>query len=139
VAWFLKKVWSVDETPTLFKHWTPTFDAKREWIDEEPIWFRLPGLLMQFWNSYQFVAINNLLGTYLEADMYFEDTGYMTMACILVMINLRKGLLKEITIDSVAGNFVQTLDYEGIPFRCHIFHVYSHGVENFLLPFKGND
>jgi hypothetical protein len=43
VDWVLKKVWSVADTPTLFKSWTPTFDAKREWINEEPIWVRLTG------------------------------------------------------------------------------------------------
>jgi hypothetical protein len=108
-------------------------------IDEEPIWVRLPGLPMQFWNTHRFAAIGNLLGSYLEVDMSFEDTGYMTVARILVKINLRKGLLQEITIDSAAGTFVQTLDYEGIPFRCHRCHVYGHGVANFPLPFKGND
>jgi hypothetical protein len=139
VDWVLKKVWSFADTPTILKRWTPTFDAKRERVDEEPIWVRLPGLPMQYWNTHRFAAIGNLLGRYLEADMSFEVTGYMTVARILVQINLRKGLYQEITIESVTETFVQTLDYEGIPFRCHRCHVYGHGVANFPLPFKGKD
>jgi hypothetical protein len=48
VDWVLKKVWSIAATLTLLKCWTPTFDAKREWVDEEPIWVRLSGLPMQY-------------------------------------------------------------------------------------------
>jgi hypothetical protein len=93
---------------------------------------------MQFWNTHRFAAIGNLLGCFLEVDMSFENTGYMSVARILVRINLRQGLLQEITIDSAAGTFVQTLDYEGIPFWCHHCHVYDHGVADFPLPFKGS-
>jgi hypothetical protein len=51
--------------------------------------------------------------------MSFEVTGLMTVAHILVMINLRKGLYQELLIESTTRDFVQTLDYKGIPFRCH--------------------
>jgi hypothetical protein len=139
VDWVLKKVWCFADTPTLLKRWTPTFDAKREIIDEDPIWVRLPGLPMQYWNTHRFASIGDLLGSYLEADMSFEDTRIMTVAHILVKINLKKGLLQELTIESAAGTFVQMLDYEGIPFRCHRCHVYGHGVATFPLPFKGSD
>jgi len=35
--WVLLKVWSMEDTPIILKRWTPTFDAKKERIDEEPI------------------------------------------------------------------------------------------------------
>jgi len=57
-----------------------------------------------------------MLGSYIEADTYFEDTGHMTVAQILVRLNLRLGLLQELTIESAARTFVQNFDYEGIPF-----------------------
>jgi hypothetical protein len=78
-----------------------------------------------------------MLGSYIEVDMSFEETGHMTVAWILVRLNLRPGLLQEITIESAAGTFVQILDYEGIPFRCHRCHVYGHGIVECPLPFKG--
>jgi len=61
----------------------------------------------------------------------------MTVARILVKLDLKKGLPQEFTINSATGTIVQMLDYEGIPFRCHRCHVYGHGVESCPLPFKG--
>jgi hypothetical protein len=43
VKWVLLKVWSMVDMPIILKRWTPTFDAKKERIDEEPIWVRLTG------------------------------------------------------------------------------------------------
>jgi hypothetical protein len=137
VNWVLLKVWSMAGMPIVLKRWTPTFDAKKERVDEEPIWVRLSGLPMQFWNSVRFAVIGNKLGSFIEADMSFEESGHMSVARILVRLDLRPGLLQELVIESSAGSFVQTLDYEGIPFRCHRCHVYGHGVADCTLPFKG--
>jgi hypothetical protein len=61
----------------------------------------------------------------------------MSMARILVRLDLRPRLLKEMTIEMTFGSFIQPLDYEGIPFRCHRCHVYGHGIVDCKLPFKG--
>jgi hypothetical protein len=124
-------------TPIVLKRWTPNFDAKREKVDVVPVWVRLPGLPMQYWNPVRFSAIGNRLRDFLEADYSFEETGLMTVARILVRLDLRPGLLKEIKIKATSGIFLQPLDYEGIPFRCHRCHVYGHGVAECTLPFKG--
>jgi hypothetical protein len=92
---------------------------------------------MQYWNSHRFAAIGSVLGRFLEADMSFKETRLMTVACILVKLDLKKGLPQEITINSAAGTIVQMLDYEGIPFRCHRCHIYGHGVASCPPPFKG--
>jgi hypothetical protein len=69
--------------------------------------------------------------------MSFEVTRLMTVARILVHINLWKGLYQELLIESVARDFVQTLDYKGIPFRCHRCHVYGHGVAKMSTILQG--
>jgi hypothetical protein len=61
----------------------------------------------------------------------------MSVARILVRLDLRPGLLKDLTIETVSGSFIQPLDYEGIPFRCHRCHIYGHGVAECKFPFKG--
>jgi hypothetical protein len=53
-----------------------------------------------------------------------------------VRLDLRPGLLKELKIETASGTFLQPLDYEGIPFRCHRCHAYGHGVADCKLPFK---
>jgi hypothetical protein len=92
---------------------------------------------MQFWNSVSFAAIGNMLGSFIEADMSFKESCHMSVARILVQLDLRPGLLQELINESSSGSFVQTLDYEGIPFRCHRCHVYGHGVADCTLTFKG--
>jgi hypothetical protein len=66
VSWVLSKIWSMVGTPIVLKRWTPNFDAKRERVDVVPIWVRLSGLPMQYWNSVHFAAIGNKLGTILK-------------------------------------------------------------------------
>jgi hypothetical protein len=46
VNWVLLKVWSIEGMPIVLKRGTPTFDAKKERVDEEPIWVHLLGLPM---------------------------------------------------------------------------------------------
>ena len=102
-----------------------------------PVWVRLSGLPMKYWNFVRFSAIGNRLGEFLEVHYSFEDLGLMSVAGILVRLDLRPGLLKELKIEATSGSFLQPLDYEGIPFRCHRFHSYRHGVVDCKLPFKG--
>jgi len=83
-----------------------------------------------------FEAIGNKLGDYIEADMSFEETGLMFVARILVKLDLRPRLLKYLTIETTFGSFIQPLDYEGIPFRCHRCHIYGHDVVECKFPFK---
>jgi hypothetical protein len=123
--------------PIFLKRWTPTFDAKKERVDEEPIWVRLSGLPMQYWNFVRFATIENKMGSFIEADMSFEESGHMSVARILVRLDLRSSLLQEFGIESMSGSFVQTLDYEGIPIKSHRCHAYGHGVVDCTLPFKG--
>jgi len=82
-------------------------------------------------------VIGNKLGIFIEACISFEESGHMSVARIMVQLNICLGLLQELVIDSSTGSFVQTLDYKCIPFRCHRFHVYGHGVADCTLPFKG--
>jgi hypothetical protein len=73
----------------------------------------------------------------LEVDFSFEDTGLMSVARILVRLDLRPRLLKDLTIETTSGSFLQPLNYEGIPFRYHRCHAYGNGVADCKLPFKG--
>jgi hypothetical protein len=52
----------------------------------------------------------------------------MTVAKILVWMDLQLSILKEMKIKMTSGTFLQSLDYKDIPFRCHRFHAYGHGV-----------
>ena len=95
-------------------------------MDVVPIWVRLLGLPMQYWSEDHFTSIENILGTFLEADMYFKITKLHRVARILVNINVREGLFEEIRLSWGNTFFKQRLDYENIPFRFHRCHTYGH-------------
>ena len=89
------------------------------------------GLPLEFWNSACLSDIRNKLGTFIEADLSFQQIGIKKVAKILVSLNIRTSLPK-------AFNFVwknkqkrQLLDYEGLLFRCHKCHEIRHLARNF--------
>ena len=58
------------------------------------------------------------------------------VAKILVKIDICKGLSSKISVQSKDGDFVQILDYVGVPFQCHHCHTYGHLMEKCPLPFR---
>ena len=50
----LNKNWHLNHSPVLLKPWHPLFDASRERFDKIPIWVRLPGLPLHFWDPIHF-------------------------------------------------------------------------------------
>jgi hypothetical protein len=114
----------------------PFFDAYRERIDELPIWVRLPGLSPECWSWKCFEKIGNTLGTFMKEDMSFSTSGKMFVARILVSLNFRKGLSATLELSQEGKTFSQSLDYEGIPFKCHRCHKHSHRAVDCLLPMK---
>jgi hypothetical protein len=79
-------------------------------------------------------TFGNELGTYMDVDMSFISIGRMSMACILVSLNFRKGLSEEIELTWGDRVFMQKMDYEGIPFKCHMFHKHGHKATECTLP-----
>jgi hypothetical protein len=54
LLWVLNRNWALEHTPLLLKPWYPPFDASRERVDTIPLWVRLPGLLLHFWDLVHF-------------------------------------------------------------------------------------
>jgi hypothetical protein len=84
----IHKSWFIDSSPVLLKKWSPFFYVERERVDVLPIWVWLLGLSLEFWNENCFKVLGNLLGTYLDVDWSYKETGAHSMAQILVSINL---------------------------------------------------
>lgn len=61
--WALKQFWHLELHPVYLKRWVPLFDPKKENAGAGPIWMRLPGLPLHFWND---TALRNI-GAILDA------------------------------------------------------------------------
>lgn len=106
--------------------------------NKEPIWVKLPRLPPHPSNLVIFRIIGDALGTYVDANMYFKVTGDMTVARILVLLDLQEGIMSDIFLNTMVGDVIQDLDYEGVPFRCHRCHSTNNLVAQCHHPFRGN-
>lgn len=129
----LARYWHIEMAPVLLKRWSPLFDLEHEQIGARPIWVRLPGLPLQFWEEEVFIRIGNALGTYLDHDRTFIESRSRTLACILVYLDTRDELEEQITLQWGRCIRVQILDYEGVPFRCRRCHKVGHLYKDFSL------
>jgi hypothetical protein len=114
------------------------FDASKEQMDIFPIWVCFPGLPAEFWSKECFKEFGNALGTFLDVDMSFLSTGDLIVACILVLLNVRGGLPKDLELVVDNSSYMQKLDYEGISFQCRHCHQHGHVANDCRLPFKGH-
>lgn len=58
----------------------------------------------------------------------------MTVARILVNIDLKLGLSTDIHIKTSSGTYFHVLDYEGVLSGCHRCHAYGHLLASCPLP-----
>ncbi|GLJ55949.1 hypothetical protein SUGI_1201090 [Cryptomeria japonica] len=114
----------------MLKPWHPTFNPDSESLDQMPLWIRLLNLPMQYWLDSYFEAVENFLGTFLMADEDSLNMLHTTFYRLLVVVDVTMGLPSEISITSSKGSWLQSIVYEGIPFRCRRCFKTTHIVDS---------
>ncbi|GLJ55323.1 hypothetical protein SUGI_1187090 [Cryptomeria japonica] len=122
-----------DNMSLLVKPWHSNFNPLSKMFSKILVWVRLPYLPLHLWIDSLFDEIGDAIGSFIMVDN--DSYG---LYCILVELDVSKGLLVEIAINSSFGSWVQTLDYEGIPFRCCRCFKIGHVVENCGLEKKNS-
>lgn len=85
------KLWYIGDFPTRIFKWTPDFHANRE-SSIVPIWFKFPGLPVQFFNSDALSFLASLFDTPLRWDSATASFKRPSVARIQVEIDLLKPL-----------------------------------------------
>jgi len=124
--WVLSSFWHFEHAPVLLKHWTPLFDPEIEQIGIGPVWIRLPGIPLQYWSEDIFRRIGNAIGTFMDYDKSYQQTGMMAYARLLINLDTRGGIQEYITIQWRDTARKQIIDYEGILYRCQRCHKVGH-------------
>ena len=93
------------------------FDPRFERYDSIPIWVKFPNLPFEFWSVDFFKMIGNALGTFVEVDLSFLETGICCLGKVLVLLDMCNGLAEDIAIKKGEIVFTQPLVYVGFPFR----------------------
>ncbi len=71
-------------------------------------------------------SIGNKLGHFLKNSEGNLRGKYASYARICVEMDLSRALPDEVTLEVYDKEWVQTVDYEHIPFICHKFHEHGH-------------
>lgn len=86
------------------KPWDIDFDPLIESFNRFPIWVQLLNLSMHLWRDSIFETINNAISDFLYIDSNTTDIFYLTHAQILVEMDVSKGLLENIFLESLRGS-----------------------------------
>ena len=108
------------------KPWHPRFNSAEDLPSQVPVWIRLLRLPLEFWREDILRQIDAVLGKPTAIAHQSLDKKVISYARICVEIDFNNPLPDSLKICLGSSSWIQQLDYESIPFRCRICHVYGH-------------
>ena len=106
--------------------WMMNFVPERETFTSVLVWVRLYSLPLDYWQTESLAAIGNKLGHFVKVSEATRRGKYTSFARICVAMDLWEALPDEVMLEVFDEEWVQTVDYEHIPFRCHRCHEHGH-------------
>jgi hypothetical protein len=108
------------------RFWTEKFSPEKEDFAHAPVWIRLYSLPQEFWLEEVLAGIGNTIGVYVKSSEATKQRRYTSYARICVYLNIAKPLPGSIVLEYQDEDWIQTIDYEHIPFRCRKCHEHGH-------------
>jgi hypothetical protein len=108
------------------RFWTEKFNPEKEDFAHAPVWIRLYSLPQEFWLEEVLAGIGNTIGIYVKSSEATKQRRYTSYARICVYLNIAKPLPGSIVLEYHDEDWIQTIDYEHIPFRCRKCHEHGH-------------
>jgi len=108
------------------REWKERFDLDKEDFSWDPFWIRMYSLPAEYWKEETLRDIGNNLGTFIKASEETKTRRYTSYARIYVQMHLTKDLADSVSLFHDDFEWIQTLDYEHIPFRCRKCHEHGH-------------
>lgn len=108
------------------RYWTKKFNPKMEDISYAPAKIMLYSLPQEYWHDQIFEGIGNTLGTFVKIAEATKQGRYTTYARICAYMNISKPIPESICLSHHDSEWMQTLDYEHVPFRCCKCHEHRH-------------
>jgi hypothetical protein len=93
---------------------------------------RLYSLLLDYWLPSTFEEIGNKLGKYVKTSEETLKGRYTSYARICIEMDVLGALPEAISLEFRDEEWIQSIDYEKIHFRCRRFHEHGHLLENSL-------
>eukprot|EP00253_Pinus_taeda_P032565 PITA_32565 len=105
--------------------WKMNFVSQWETFTSVSVWVRIYSLTLDYWQIDSLTAIGNKLGRYVKTSEATRRGKYTSFARICVEMDLFGALLDEVILEVYNEEWVQTVDYKHITFRCRKCH--EHG------------
>ena len=86
--------------PLMIKLWHKDLDPLTKYFNKIPVWVRLPNLPLHLWLDSILVSIGDALGDFQIVDFVTSNFMHSMVACILVELDVFKGLPEKIFLDS---------------------------------------
>jgi hypothetical protein len=118
--------WLIGKSTLALKKWKPNMDLSGSFVESAPVWIKLPGLPMEFWNENIFRGIASILGDLLAIDSATAARSRLVHARLCVNVAKDLNLPKHIEISSRLGVWNQPIEYESFPFACYICFQTGH-------------
>jgi hypothetical protein len=106
--------------------WKENFSPEKETFKNVPVWLRLYSLPLDYWLSSTFEAIGNKLGKYVKTSEATLKGRYTSYARICIEMDVSGALPEAISLEFRDEEWIQSIDYEQIPFRCRRCHEHGH-------------
>eukprot|EP00253_Pinus_taeda_P015034 PITA_15034 len=114
-------------------HWEDCYNPDQEKMIAAPIWIRLFGLPIEFWDPEILEGIGNTIRTFIKVAETIRRGRYTSYARICVYMNISEPLPEYIGLEYHDEVWQQPVDYEHIPFHCRRCHEYGHLLKQFPL------
>ncbi|KAK6134116.1 hypothetical protein DH2020_032141 [Rehmannia glutinosa] len=126
---WMETIWMIGECPMRILKWTPDFNPKME-APLAPVWIRLPGLPIQFFDYHALYAICKELGNPLQVDLPTACKTRLSLARVCLELNLQHERTEEIILKFGDTMHVQKIIYERVPSYCNYCKHIGHGEED---------
>ena len=116
--------------------WVELFNPDKEDLSWAPVWIRLYLLPVEYWEENSLQAIENTLGKFAKVAKEMKTCRYTSFARICIYMNLNQALPDAVSISHYDIEWVQSTDYEHVPFRCQRCHALGHLFRDYMLTQK---
>ncbi|XP_077231942.1 uncharacterized protein LOC143865497 [Tasmannia lanceolata] len=124
--------------PLILRRWSPGLPLEQPELSTIPIWVKLPGLPLQYWNNEGISKIGSVIGNPLYMDSKTADETRLNFARICVEIEAGDPLPDSIEIHSPFGVSTQSFEYEWKPQSCNLCKIFNHSTEKCPVSAKTN-
>lgn len=113
-------------TGPYMRPWKMNFVLEHETFTSVQVWVHLYSLPLDYWQPESLSAIGNKLGHFVKISEATRRGKYTSFSRICVEMDLLGALPNEMILEVFDEEWVQVVDYEHVPLRCHKCHEHEH-------------